>query len=144
QLSATTAANHVLVEADQPLPEPAPLADTVIGEDREAFEGMLVQPTGTYALTSTHQLYNFGTLWLSAGGTQTQPTEVAGAGSAEAVEIAEGNAARRLLLDDGYSIQVTNDDHVGEQPYLTRDEVVRLGDVLVPPALPMVLGFGFD
>jgi len=143
QVSATTAANHVLIEAGQALPEPAPLPDTLLGADREALEGMLVEPTGTYALTSSHQLYNFGTLWLSAGGVQTQPTEVADAGSAEATALAESNAARRLLLDDGYSIQVTNSAHAGEQPYFTRDDIVRLGDTLVPPAVPMVLAFGF-
>lgn len=144
QLSATTAAAHELVESGQPLPEPVPLPDSVVGADREQYEGMLVAPTGTYALTSTHQAYNFGSLWLSAGGTQTQPTEVADAGSADAVAIAAANAARRILLDDGYSIQVTNSAHVGEQPYLTRDEVVRIGDELVPSAAPYVLGFGFS
>lgn len=144
QLSAPNAADHVVVAEGQPLPEPAPLPDTVTGADREQFEGMLVQPTGSYVLSSTHQLYNFGTLWLSAGGAQTQATEQADAGSADAVAIAADNAARRLLLDDGYSIQVTNSAHVGEQPYLTRDSVVRLGDALVPPTVPMVLGFGFD
>ena len=34
---------------------------------REAFEGMLVRPTGTYKLVSSHNLQNFGELWLSAG-----------------------------------------------------------------------------
>lgn len=141
QIAATT---HELVAAGQPLPDPVPLPDTVVGADREQYEGMLVAPTGTYALTSTHQAYNFGTLWLSAGGLQTQPTEVADAGSADAVAIAASNAARRLLLDDGYSIQVTAAAHVGEQPYLTRDTVVRTGDTFVPSARPYVLGFGFN
>ena len=141
QISATA---HELVEASQPLPEPVPLPDSVVGGDREQYEGMLVAPTGTYALTSTHQAYNFGSLWLSAGGTQTQATETADGGSDEQVAIAASNVARRILLDDGYSIQVTNAAHVGEQPYLSRDTVVRLGDTLVPSAAPYVLGFGFN
>jgi len=144
QLSATAPANHVLVAAAQPLPAPVPLPDTLVGADREQLEGMLVAPSGSYALTSTHQAYNFGTLWLSAGGVQTQPTEVADAGSADAQAIAASNAARRLLVDDGYSIQVTNAAHVGEQPYLTRDAVVRIGDTLVPSEAPYVLGYGFN
>lgn len=144
QISATTAAQHELLAAGEPLPDPVPLPDSVVGADREPFEGMLVAPTGTYALTSTHQAYNFGTLWLSAGGMQTQPTEVADGGSADQQAIAAANAARRLLLDDGYSIQVTNGSHVGDQPYLTRDTVVRLGDVFQPSAAPYVLGFGFN
>jgi 5'-nucleotidase len=141
QISATT---HELVESAQPLPEPVPLPDDVVGGDREQFEGMLVAPTGTYSLISTHQAYNFGTLWLGAGGMQTQSTEVADGGSADQQAIAAANAARRLLLDDGYSIQVTNNAHVGEQPYLTRDTVVRTGDTFVPSAAPYVLGFGFN
>ena len=144
QLSATVAANHELLAADQPLPDPVPLPDSVVGAEREALEGMLVAPTGTYSLISTHQAFNFGTLWLGAGGMQTQPTEVADAGSADAQAVAVANAARRLLLDDGYSIQVTNAAHVGEQPYLTRDDVVRVGDAFVPSERPYVLGFGFD
>lgn len=140
QLSATS---HELIESAQPLPEPVPLPDSVVGADREQFEGMLVAPTGTYSLISTHQAYNFGTLWLGAGGAQYQPTEVADAGSADAVAVAEANAARRLLLDDGYSIQVTNANHVGEQPYLSAGEVVRTGDTFVPSVNPYVLGFGF-
>src|SRR5690606_28624339 len=134
---------HELVESAQPLPEPVPLPDSVVGGDREQFEGMLVAPTGTYSLISTYQAYNFGTLWLGAGGMQSQPTEVADAGSDEAAAIAAANAARRLLLDDGYSIQVTNADHVGEQPYLSAGAVVRTGDTFVPPANPYVLGYGF-
>ena len=141
QISATA---HELVESAQPLPEPVPLPDTVVGADREQYEGMLVGPTGTYALTSTHQAFNFGTLWLSAGGMQTQATEVADAGSPDAVAIAAANAARRLLLDDGYSIQVTAAAHVGEQPYLSRDTVLRNGDLFTPSANPYVLGFGFN
>src|SRR5690606_32166553 len=137
QLSATAAENWTVLADEQPLPEPVPLPDTVIGADREQYEGMLVQPTGEYALTSTHQLFSFGTLWLSAGGLQTQATEVADAGSAEAQAIAADNDARRLLLDDGYSIRVDNSGHVGEQPYLTTDTVVRIGDTLVPPTVPM-------
>ncbi len=142
--SQITATAHELVAAGQPLPDPVPLPDTVVGADREQYEGMLVAPTGTYALTSTHQAYNFGTLWLSAGGMQTQATEVADAGSADATAIAAANAARRLLLDDGYSIQVPTDGHVGEQPYLTRDTVLRNGDLFTPSANPYVLGFGFN
>ena len=47
--------------------------------------------------------------------------------------IAADNAARRILIDDGYSIRVDAAAHVGEQPYFTKNTVVRLGDTLVPP-----------
>lgn len=144
QISATTAAAYTVVEEDAGPPAAVPLPDTVLGADREAFEGMLVQPTGTYVLSSSHELYNFGSLWLSAGKQAVTPTEAADAGSAEATAIAADNAARRILIDDGYSIRVDAAAHVGEQPYLTKNTVVRLGDTLVPPAEPMVLGYGFS
>jgi 5'-nucleotidase len=144
QLSATDAANYTIVEAGAGLPAAVDLPDTVLGSAREAYEGMLVQPSGSYVLASTHELYNFGSLWLSAGQASVTPTEVADAGSAEAVALAAENAARRILVDDGYSIRVDNAQHVGDQPYLTADTVVRLGDTMVPPAVPMVLGYGFS
>ena len=143
QISATAAANYTLVTEDVGVPEPVALPDTLLGADREKFEGMLVQPTGDYVLSSTHELYNFGSLWLSAGKAAVTPTEAADAGSADAAAIASDNNARRVLIDDGYSIRVDAAAHVGEQPYLTKGSVVRLGDTLVPPAEPMVLGYGF-
>jgi 5'-nucleotidase len=144
QISATTAAAYTVVAEDAGAPAAVPLPDTVLGADREQYEGMLVQPEGTYVLSSTHELYNFGSLWLSAGKAAVTPTEVADAGSADAIAIAAENNARRILIDDGHSIRVDNAQHVGDQPYLTQDAVVRLGDTLVPPQKPMVLGYGFS
>lgn len=143
QISATTAAAFELVDDAVGLPAATPLPDTAVGADREALEGMLVQPTGDYRLASSHELYNFGSLWLSAGGELVKSTETTDAGAA-ADAIAASNLARRLIVDDGYSIRVDNAQHVGDQPYFTTDTVVRNGDRFVPPANPMVLGFGFD
>lgn len=144
QISATTASAYTVVDEDAGLPAVTPLPDTLLGADRERYEGMLVQPVGTYVLGSTHELYNFGSLWLSAGKAAIQPTEAADAGSPEAIALAADNAARRILIDDGYSIRVDAAAHLGEQPYLTKNTVVRVGDTLVPPAQPMVLGYGFS
>lgn len=144
QVSATTPAAFTIVTAGVGVPEATPLPDTAVGAAREALEGMLVQPTGTYTLASTHELYNFGSLWLTAGPAAVVPTEVADAGSPEAVAIAADNLARRLVVDDGYSIRVDNALHVGEQPYFTKDTVVRLGDTYVAPAKAMILGYGFN
>jgi predicted extracellular nuclease len=65
---------------------------------------------------------------------------------AEADRIAADNRARRLLLDDGYNIQLTNAAYPAgaTQPYYTADRVVRNGDVPVFPATPYVLAYGFD
>ncbi|HEU4807390.1 MAG TPA: ExeM/NucH family extracellular endonuclease [Homoserinimonas sp.] len=121
----------------------AALADTVVGADREAFEGMLVAPAGAYKVSSSHQLHNFGTLWLNAGANAVKSTETTDAG-ADANAIAAANRANRILLDDGYNIQITNGSHPGTQPYFSTDTIVRGGDTVVWPANPYVLGYGFD
>ncbi|TPX03916.1 ExeM/NucH family extracellular endonuclease, partial [Schumannella luteola] len=143
QLTATSASAYELVEAGAGLPDPTALPDTLVGGDREQYEGMLVQPTGDYRLASSHELYNFGSLWLSAGGELVKSTETTDAGPA-ADAIAAANLARRLIVDDGYSIRVDNSTHPGDQPYFTTGTVVRNGDRFVPPAKTMILGYGFD
>jgi 5'-nucleotidase len=142
QVSATTVAATELVEAGVGVPEATPLPDTVVGDAREAYESQLVTPTGSYAVSSSHQLYNFGTLWLNAGDLAVKSTETTPAGP-EADAIAAANRANRILLDDGYSIQVSNNAHPGEQPYFTADQVVRNGDT-VDFGTPFILGYGFD
>jgi len=119
------------------------LPNTAVGADREPYEGMLVAPQSA-RLSSSHQLYNFGTLWLNVGDTlAVKSTELEDAGPA-ADAIAAANRANRLLVDDGYSIQISNNAHPGGQPYFTTDTVVRNGDVFNSPAGGMVLGWGFD
>ncbi len=125
------------------VPAATPLPDTVVGADREQFESMLVAPTGTYRLSSSHQLFNFGALWLSAGSDPlVKSTEQVRPG-AEATAVAAANRANRLFLDDGYSIQVGNKAHLGEQPYFTTGNVVRVGDIVDFPE-QLVLSYGFN
>lgn len=143
QITATSDANTVLIEAGVGVPEATALPDSVVGDAREPLESMLVEPTGTYLVSSSHQLYNFGTLWLSPGALAVKSTETTDAGPA-ADAIAAANRAGRLLLDDGYSIQVTNSNHPGTQPYFTADMVVRNGDTVQWPANPYILSWGFD
>ena len=143
QLTATDVANTVLVTAGVGVPEATALPDSVVGDAREPLESMLVAPTGTYLVSSSHQLFNFGTLWLNGGALAVKSTETTDAGPA-ADAIAAANRANRLLLDDGYSIQVTNASHPGAQPYFTADTVVRNGDTVQWPANPYVLSWGFD
>ncbi|WP_166868501.1 ExeM/NucH family extracellular endonuclease [Salinibacterium sp. ZJ70] len=143
QITSTDTAAFETIQVAAGLPAATPLPDSVVGGAREAFEGMLVQPTGDYRLASSHELFSFGSLWLAAGGELVKSTEVADAG-AEADAIAAANLARRLIVDDGYSIRVDNSQHVGQQPYFTADTVVRGGDRFVAPEKPMILGYGFD
>jgi predicted extracellular nuclease len=143
QISATATD---LVRAGVGVPAATPLPDTLRGADRESLESMLVAPTGDYRVGSAHQLETYGTLWLSAGADlPVKATDVVRPG-AEADRIAADNRARRLLLDDGYNIQLTNAAYPAgaTQPYYTADRVVRNGDVPVFPTAPYVLAYGFD
>ena len=141
QISATTDASYELVQAAAGLPAPVSLPSSVVGASREAYEGMLVTPQDA-RLSSSHQLFNFGSLWLGVGSLAVKATETTDAGAAAAA-IAAANRANRLLVDDGYSIQVSNAAHPGNQPYFTADTVVRNGDLFVSPAAGMILGWGF-
>lgn len=132
-----------VVTAQAGLPAVTPLPETAIGTDREAYENMLVAPSGTYRVASSHQLYNFGTLWLNPGELNVKSTETVRPGD-EATAIAAANRADRILLDDGYSIQVSNSAHPGEQPYFTEDVTVRNGDIVDFAETGYVLQYGFD
>ncbi|MCU1423816.1 MAG: multifunctional nuclease/2,3-cyclic-nucleotide, partial [Microbacteriaceae bacterium] len=143
QISATDATAYELVASGASATvTPTVLPNAAVGVAREAFEGMLVTPEAAY-LSSSHQLFNFGTLWLNAGELAVKATETTDAG-ADAAAIAAANRANRLIVDDGYSIQVSNAAHPGEQPYFAADTVVRNGDTFVAPAAGMILGWGFD
>lgn len=142
QITATANDAYTVVTAGAGIPSPVVLPDSVVGDAREAYEGMLVTPESAY-LSSSHQLYNFGTLWLNVGGLAVKATETTDAGD-DALAIAAANRANRLLVDDGYSIQVGNAAHPGGQPYFDTDTVVRNGDRFVAPAGGMILGWGFD
>ena len=129
--------------ADEDKVQATALDATVVGNDREPLESMLVAPTGDYLVSSSHQLYNFGTLWLSPGELAVKSTETTDAGDA-ANAIAAANRASRLFLDDGYNIQISNGSHPGDQPYFSADTVVRNGDTVEFPANPYVLSYGFN
>ncbi|MGP6170856.1 ExeM/NucH family extracellular endonuclease [Microbacterium sp. A204] len=143
QISPSAVTDVTVVTAGVGAPAATALAETVVGADREAYENMLVAPAGTYRVASSHQLYNYGTLWLNPGDLNVKSTEVTRPG-AEADAIVAANRADRVLLDDGYSVQVSNNAHPGEQPYFTEDVVVRNGDVVDFAEAGYVLQYGFD
>lgn len=144
QITASAAGAVEIVTPSVGVPAATALPDTVRGSDREAYESMLVTPTGTYKVASSHQVYNYGTLWLSAGADPlVKNTETTRPGAA-ADAIAAANRADRIFLDDGYNIQVSNKNHPGDQPYLTKDAVVRNGDTVDFRVTPYVLSYGFD
>lgn len=144
QIAPAAVADVSVVTAGVGVPALTPLPDTVRGADREQYENMYVAPTGTYRLASSHQLYNYGALWLNAGDDlNVKSTETTRPG-ADAAAIAAENRANRILLDDAWSIQVTNNGHPGQQPYFTEDTVVRNGDTVDFGSNGYVLQWGFD
>src|SRR5690606_17028595 len=53
QISPASAADVTTITAGVGTPQPVPLPETVVGADREAYENMLVAPTGTYRVASS-------------------------------------------------------------------------------------------
>jgi len=124
-------------------PVPTDLPASAMGAAREALEGMLVQPSGTYRVSDSHELDQFGSLGLSAGSeTPVVGTEQALPGAAAAA-VTAANRARRLVLDDGSSSRRGRAAPAG-QPYFSGDSVVRSGDTVLWPSHAWVLSYGFD
>jgi predicted extracellular nuclease len=92
----------------------------------ERYEGMLVRIVSPLTVSQNYFLGRYGQATLSAGGRLYQPTQVHRPGTVDAIALAAENARRRLVLDDGSSIQ--NPDPV---PYLTADGTLRAGDTVV-------------
>ncbi|WP_151526261.1 ExeM/NucH family extracellular endonuclease [Serinicoccus kebangsaanensis] len=108
--------------------------------DKESYEGMLVQPTGTWTITNNYLLNRFGEIGLTPG---TEPlyqaTDVVLPGAeAEAYEAA--NLARLLTLDDGSSLDYLNNATAQDSPlpYLSAQEPHRTGSQ-VTFAQPVIL-----
>ena len=69
-------------EAVKPVEEAFPTGDA----EREALEGMLLQPSGELTVTDNYNTNTYGEVTLATGdGVLRQPTDVARPGSAEAV-----------------------------------------------------------
>jgi 5'-nucleotidase len=145
QINASGAGSSVeVVQSGVAVPAVTPLANTVLGSAREQFEGMLVRPSGTYKLVSSHNLQSFGELWTSAGSTMpVEAFETGAPGTKTANDVTAANNNARLLLDDGYSIRVDNASHPGDQPYFTKNVVVRNGDNVTFPAGGSLLSYDF-
>ncbi|MFC9561159.1 ExeM/NucH family extracellular endonuclease [Agromyces sp. NPDC056965] len=133
-----------LVSAAVGVPDAVELPASTVGAAREPLESMLVAPSGNYLLSSTHEAYNFGSLWMAAGDSlPVKSTEQLDAGP-DANAAAVANRGRLLILDDGWNAAVTSAGHPADQPYLTKDVIVRNGDRVILPETPYVLSYGFD
>ncbi|MGV2819921.1 ExeM/NucH family extracellular endonuclease [Brevibacterium casei] len=124
-------------EAVKPVEEAFPTGDA----EREALEGMLLQPSGELTVTDNYNTNTYGEVTLATGdGVLRQPTDVARPGSAEAKAIEEENLAREVVLDDGATVDYLKSDKDVPLPYLTEDAPVRVGASATFTS-PVVLGF---
>ncbi len=103
--------------------------------DLEKVEGMLVKLNTEITVSQNYFLGRYGELTLSAGGRLVKPTNVAPAGSVAAINLAAENARRRILLDDGSSLQ-----NVNPMPFIGTDNTVRAGDTV--SSLTGVIDYG--
>ena len=103
--------------------------------DLERYEGMLVQIDGPLTIGQNYFLGRYGQLTVSAGERLEKPTNRHPAGSAEALAMADDNARRRILLDDGSSLQ-----NPSVIPFLGTENTVRAGDTI--DSLTGVIDYG--
>ena len=112
--------------------------------EREALEGMLVQPTGKITVTDNYSTNTYGEVGL-ANGTETlrQPTDVARPGSEEAKQVDAENKKKAYVLDDGGTVDFFRNAKDTPLPYLSNDKPVRVG-AKVTFTKPTVVGYGHD
>ncbi|CAM4049586.1 ExeM/NucH family extracellular endonuclease [Corynebacterium frankenforstense] len=121
-------------------------------EAREAFEGMLVKPTGDMTVTGNYNLNQFGTVQLATGDEPyLQATEVHEPDTdadSPVQQLTEEQAEEVLVLDDGRSRNYLRGDQATPLPWIAQDDAqtiksLRTGDA-VDFAHPVVLDYRFD
>ena len=124
----TLATGLVLAPIAIPFPE-------AVEGDLERYEGMLVR--FEMPLTASQNFFQgrYGQVTLSADGRLEKPTNRHPAGSAEALVMADDNARRRIILDDGTTQQNPN-----PIPYIGDDNTLRAGDTVT--GLTGVIDYG--
>jgi predicted extracellular nuclease len=100
----------------------------------EKVEGMLVTINAELTVSQNYFLGRYGQATLSAQGRLVKPTNKFPAGSVDAINLAADNARRRILLDDGSSLQNPN-----PTPYIGADNTLRAGDTI--PSITGVIDY---
>lgn len=105
---------------------PTPITFPEVNEDDlEKVEGMLVTINTPLTVSQNYFLGRYGQVTLSAEGRLIKPTNKYTAGSVDAINLAADNARRRILLDDGSTLQNPN-----PTPYIGSDNTLRAGDTI--------------
>lgn len=115
-------------------PTPIAFPEAFEGE-LERYEGMLVEIAMPLTASQNYFLGRYGQVTLAAEGRLHKPTNLYRPGSAEALALAADNARRRIILDDGSSLQ-----NPSPIPYIGEDNTLRAGDTL--PGLTGVIDYG--
>lgn len=103
----------------------------------ERVEGMLVTINTPLTASQNYFQGRYGQVTLSAGGRLEKPTNAHRPGSADAVSMAQANAMRQILLDDGTSVQ-----NPSPTPFLAADNTLRAGDTI--DSLTGVIDYGLS
>ena len=129
----------------QPAVTPLSTAWWTTDAEREAHEGELLAPTGSYTVSNNYATNQFGEIGLAAGTTPLrQPTDVARPGSAEAAAVAKDNAERAVTVDDGASINFTSGANRDiPLPWLEPESSIRTG-ATGQFSKPVVLDYRFN
>jgi predicted extracellular nuclease len=129
----TEIVSPTVTELEAPLAAITPLAIAypTTEADREAQEGMLLQPTGSFTVTNSFATNQFGEVGLATGSEPLlQPSDVARPGTAAYDAVLADNAARGVVLDDGTSINYLTNGSAQQDyplPWLTPTNAVRVG-----------------
>lgn len=105
----------------------APVSVTLpeaVNDELERYEGMLVTLEGPLTASQNFFQGRYGQVTLSAQGRLEVPTNRLRPGP-DALALANQNARRRILLDDGTSVQNPN-----PTPYFAADNTLRAGDTV--------------
>lgn len=103
----------------------------------EQVEGMQVTINNPLTASQNYFQGRYGQVTLSAGGRLEKPTNAHRPGSADAVSLAQANAMRQILLDDGTSVQ-----NPSPTPFLAADNTLRAGDTI--DSLTGVIDYGLS
>ncbi len=124
----TPASGGVTTLTDQvTAPAPATVGFPATDASRESLEGMLVAPQGDYTVTDNYTLNQYAEIGLAHDNKPLpQSTDVAKPGpAAKAVEA--DNASKKVVLDDGSSVNYFTTGKDTPLPYLTPELSIRVG-----------------
>ncbi len=149
---------QIKAQGVQQLAEPAesvkPLAISLPGDEagREQIESMLVEPQGEFTVSDNYSLNQYGELSLAQGTSSIlpgekllrQPTDVFAPGSSQAKVLAEENAQRALVVDDGATLNFSTAKNTSVAlPYIDAEQRVSVG-AKASFTGPMILDYRYD